>query len=558
MNTHAEGLHFPFASGEALWEWHVPSDRLVLSAGALQAFRLPHPPVTMGDFLKRVPTGFLSTLAESRRKVLETPNENFLESSYPFEGLLVRERLLVLDRDDGGRPVRVLGQCSVAGESPMPTERTGTLPGGAGFWTCDVRGHCTRMDGRCAALLGFSPEARVMDLSDWQSRLRDGDGMLCRHKKLIAGTETGDVFEDLIQIRRESGDYALMDLRGSVLERDADGRAVTLGGSLRSALDFSSSNEPDNRESGRLLLAVNATGDGLWDWDATTDRVYYSPRYLSMLGYTAEDFPARFDVWEAKIHPDDYAKIVPMQRALVETPEMGDSFECTYRMRKADGAWAWIMGRGYVTHRDADGRATRLVGLHTDISASQGERERLEELVKNDALTGLHSRAFCDLEVENMERARVRPVSVISCDVNGLKLINDYLGHNAGDDLLRRTAVLLREHLRLTDCAARMGGDEFVLLLPGCGSSKARDILERIRRGLEAANERGYMPVLLSFGLASTDDPAVPVSQLLRDADRAMLRDKNAHRPESHRHIKKWIERDKNVIVSLEDSRYEG
>lgn len=179
-------------------------------------------------------------------------------------------------------------------------------------------------------------------------------------------------------------------------------------------------------------------------------------------------------------------------------------------------------------------------------------------LVKNDALTGLHSRAFCDLEVENMERARVRPVSVISCDVNGLKLINDYLGHNAGDDLLRRTAVLLREHLRLTDCAARMGGDEFVLLLPGCGSSKAQDILERIRRGLEAANERGDMPVLLSFGLASTDDPAVPVSQLLRDADRAMLRDKNAHRPESHRRIKKWIERDKNVIVSLEDSRYEG
>ena len=123
---------------------------------------------------------------------------------------------------------------------------------------------------------------------------------------------------------------------------------------------------------------------------------------------------------------------------------------------------------------------------------------------------------------------------------------------------MRRTAVLLREHLRLTDCAARMGGDEFVLLLPGCGSSKARDILERIRRGLEAANERGDMPVLLSFGLASTDDPAVPVSQLLRDADRAMLRDKNAHRPESHRRIKKWIERDKNVIVSLEDSRYEG
>lgn len=559
MNPHAEGLHFPFASREALWEWHVPSDHLVLSAGALQALKLPEPPSSMGSFLERVPASFLSTLTESRRKVLETAGENFQETSYPFEGLLIRERLLVLERDEQGRAVRVLGQCSVAGEQPVPTDRASAGPAGPGFWSCDVRARRTRLDGRCAALLGFADESpRELALEAWQDRIQDGEGIRCRHQRLIAGPDTGDVFEDMVQVRRESGDYTLMALRGSVLERDESGRALRLAGSLRGALDFSASNEPDERESGRLLLAVNVTGDGLWDWDATTDSVYYSPRYLSMLGYTAETFPARLDVWEAKIHPDDYAKIVPIQKALVESPEYGDSFECTYRLRKADGTWAWIMGRGYVTHRDANGRATRLVGLHTDISASQNERERLEQLVKNDALTGLHSRAFCDLEVESFERARLRPLSVISCDVNGLKLINDYLGHAAGDELLRQTAVLLRRPLRQTDCVARMGGDEFVILLPGCGGHKAADILEQIRRGFDEANARGGMPVLLSFGLASADDPHLPVSRLLQDADRAMLRDKNTHRAESHRRIKDWIERDKNVVVSLEDSRYEG
>lgn len=558
MNTHAEDLYFPFASREPLWEWHVPSDRLVLSAGALQTLKLSQPPPTMCSLLERVPASFLSTLNESRRKVLETPAENFLESSYPFEGLLVRERMLVLERDDAGRARRVLGQCSVAGEKPVPTDHSSATPGGAGFWHCDLRARRIRMDGRCAALLGFAAIPRDLDLEDWQNRIQDGVGMLCRHKTLIGGREHGDTFEDMVQVRRESGDYTLMALRGAILERDADGRALEMGGSLRGALDFSASGEPDERESGRLLLAVNVTGDGLWDWDAITDSVYYSPRYLSMLGYTAETFPARLDVWEAKIHPDDYAKIVPIQKALVESPTMGDSFECTYRMRRADGTWVWIMGRGYVTHRDVNGRATRLVGLHTDISTSQGEREQLEELVKNDVLTGLHSRAFCDLEVENLERARLRPISVISCDVNGLKLINDYLGHSVGDDLLRRTAVLLREPLRLTDCVARMGGDEFVILLPGCGRAKAEEILVQIQRTFDTANARGGMPVLLSFGLASTDDPAVPVSRLLRDADRAMLRAKDAHRVESHRRIKRWIEHDKNVIVSLEDSRYEG
>lgn len=559
MNTHAEGLHFPFTSREALWEWHVPSDRLVLSAGALEALKLPEPPPTMRDFLERVPASFLSTLDESRRKVLETQPENFLEASYPFEGLLVRERLLVLERDETGRAVRVLGQCSVAGETPVPADQSSAVPGGPGFWLCDLRAHQSRLDGRCAALLGFAGASpRDMDLADWKARIQDDEGMRCRHELLVAGPGGGDTFEDMVQVRRESGDFILMALRGSVLERDENGRARMLAGSLRSALDFSSSSEPDERESGRLLLAVNVTGDGLWDWDATTDTVYYSPRYLSMLGYTAETFPARLDVWEAKIHPDDYAKIVPIQKALVKSPEYGDSFECSYRLRKADGTWAWIMGRGYVTHRDANGQATRLVGLHTDISASQTERERLEQLVKNDALTGLHSRSFCDLEVESFERAHLRPISVISCDVNGLKLINDYLGHAAGDELLRQTAVLLRRPLRQTDCVARMGGDEFVILLPGCGENKAVDILEQIRRGFEEANAQDGMPVLLSFGLASAETPDVPVSRLLQDADRAMLRDKVARRAASNRRIKDWIERHKNVPVSLEDSRYEG
>lgn len=559
MNIHAEGLHFPFASREALWEWHIPSDRLVLSAGALEALKLPEPPSTMRAFLERVPASFLSTLDESRRNVLETQAENFLEASYPFEGLLVRERMLVLERDDEGRAMRVLGQCSVAGEKPVPANQLSAAPGGAGFWLCDLRASLIHMDGRCGALLGFAEAApRDMKLKEWKSRLQDGEGLLCRHKAIVAGPEAGDTFEDMAQVRRENGDYTLMALRGSVLERGEDGRALSLGGSLRGALDFSSSREPDERESGRLLLAVNVTGDGLWDWDATTDSVYYSPRYLSMLGYTAETFPARLDVWEAKIHPDDYAKIVPIQKALVESPEFGDSFECNYRLRRADGSWAWIMGRGYVTHRGADGRATRLVGLHTDITASQGERERLEELVKNDALTGLHSRAFCDLEVESFERAHLRPISVISCDVNGLKLINDYMGHAAGDELLRQTAALLRHPLRQTDCVARMGGDEFVILLPGCGESKAVNILEHIQRGFDEANARGGMPVLLSFGLASAETPDVPVSRLLQDADRAMLRDKVARRAASNRRIKDWIERHKNVPVSLEDSRYEG
>lgn len=210
-----------------------------------------------------------------------------------------------------------------------------------------------------------------------------------------------------------------------------------------------------------------------------------------------------------------------------------------------------------MTHRDANGRATRLVGLHTDITATQGDRAKLEDLVRNDALTGLRSRTFFNKEVERIEQNRIRPVSVISCDVNGLKLINDYLGHSTGDTLLINAALLLRRSLRATDCIARMGGDEYTILLPGCPERAAQKILFQMQRSFEEHNsDPAAMPLLLAFGCASAENVDMPLSRTLVEADREMLRHKHAHRRASHEKIKDWIERNKNVTISLEDCRY--
>ena len=119
--------------------------------------------------------------------------------------------------------------------------------------------------------------------------------------------------------------------------------------------------EPHVRYSALACHRLNASGDGLWDWDAVTNAVYYSPRYIEMLGYTPETFPATLKSWEEKIHPEDYAHVVPIQKDIIASPAHGDTFECTYRMRRADNTWAWILGRGNVTQRDASGRATPTV-----------------------------------------------------------------------------------------------------------------------------------------------------------------------------------------------------
>lgn len=354
------------------------------------------------------------------------------------------------------------------------------------------------------------------------------------------------------------------------LTRDSKGRAERIIGCI-SAIDRQSpgllpsarfsiqqaSTAHTTQDHARLMLALNASGDGLWDWDALTNSVYYSPRYIEMLGYTSETFPATLRSWEEKIHPDDHVHVVPMQKDIIASPAHGDTFECTYRMRRADGTWAWILGRGNVTQRNAEGQATRVVGLHTDISASQADRAHLEDLVRNAPLTGLRSRTFFTMTVDELEQQAVRPVGVIAADVNGLKMINDHLGHDEGNSVLCQAALLLRGGLDSAACVARMSGDEYAVLLPGCNTQAVVEIMYTLQQRFERHNEgHTRTPVLLAMGSACAETMQTTISSAIVEADRAMLRQKLTTRSETRQFIKRWIENHTNVRVSLNDCRY--
>ena len=276
-----------------------------------------------------------------------------------------------------------------------------------------------------------------------------------------------------------------------------------------------------------------------------------------MLGYTPETFPALLSSWEEKIHPDDHVHVVPMQKDIIASPAHGDTFECTYRMRRADGTWAWILGRGNVTQRNAQGQATRVVGLHTDISASQADRAHLEDLVRNDPLTGLRSRTFFTMTVDQLEQQAVRPVGVIAADVNGLKMINDHLGHEEGNSVLCQAALLLRGGLDSAACVARMSGDEYAVLLPGCDMAAVAEVMHALLQRFERHNESlTRPPVLLAMGSACAETMQTSIASAIVEADRAMLRQKLTTRSETRQIIKRWIESHKNVRVSLNDCRY--
>lgn len=538
-------MSFPTHSAPC-FTWHLPTDSLVFCAPALLLLGLTPEtaPRTMADFLDRLPEPQRHFLQRQRRMALTGKAPGCLSCSYTYNGRHIREDLNIIQCDAEGRPQTILGTFDLRDEVSLPVGEDG------GYWTYIRKEGELLLDARCAGLLGLASGAGPLDRASLRRlcRLYRAAGSLARLRRwldipLCSGRQS------LLLMPSRSEELPLL-LTASVLHRDREGRALVVSGSLA---PFLAGKAAPVGGADRLLLAMDACSDGLWDWDATTGKVYYSQNYLSMLGHTPETYPAELDSWVRSVHPDDYEKTVNMQMRVAASPAEGDAFSCTYRIRRADGSWLWVLGRGCVTSRDSQGRALRIVGMYTDISSLQHDRNVLEKKIRLDPLTGVYNRYHLDGLLQQVRKDR-GPLSVLMADVNGLKMINDHLGHHTGDELLRTAAQQLLKHIRQEDCLARLGGDEFVMVL-SCPCDVVRERLSTIRKALDAWNAAGGLPLELSFGLAGSDDGSVAPEILLRQADARMMEEKKQVRAASHARIRAWLEARTGRKVPVDDPR---
>lgn len=182
-----------------------------------------------------------------------------------------------------------------------------------------------------------------------------------------------------------------------------------------------------------------------------------------------------------------------------------------------DGEPLYVAIEGKVAN---NGKQCRLAV--TDITSLKRTEEDLRFMSMFDPLTGLHNRGFFQEEMARLEGGRDFPVSVMMADVDNLKDINDRFGHAAGDAILRRVGRSLKAAFRAEDIVARIGGDEFAILLPSSGATEADEAARRVVRVIAEDNARHKdMPVSLSVGF-STAYVKSPLSAILRQADQRM------------------------------------
>lgn len=165
--------------------------------------------------------------------------------------------------------------------------------------------------------------------------------------------------------------------------------------------------------------------------------------------------------------------------------------------------------------------------IFTDLTYRKQIEDRLKFISFHDGLTGLYNRAFFNEELFRLDSGRFDPVAIIECDVDGLKMVNDTLGHQAGDILITATAEILRQNFRESDVVARVGGDEFAVVLPNCTLKSLEETCERIKGALAKHNvENPLSPLSFSIGAAFGDTKDVSIDRIYRDADNEMYRNK--------------------------------
>ncbi|MEH6534593.1 MAG: sensor domain-containing diguanylate cyclase [Photobacterium frigidiphilum] len=282
--------------------------------------------------------------------------------------------------------------------------------------------------------------------------------------------------------------------------------------------------------------------DGIWYWDLQNiENEWMSPRFWELLGHSPEEKQHLASEWQDLIDPADLQLAIVNFNKHCEDPK--HLYDQVVRYKHKDGSSVWVRCRG-VAIREQSGKPIRMLGAHTDITqlklAEQKIAEQQAELIRlnnelkalaaTDALTSLSNRRFFDEQLTYLVNSALRnkqPLSLIMLDIDKFKECNDMYGHFEGDCILKTVSSILSASARETDIVARIGGEEFAIILPACNKLDSEIACERLYYTIQNHNW-SKRKVTISFGVATMSGNenfkanSTPWGNIIIDADKAL------------------------------------
>ncbi|KPU42382.1 cyclic di-GMP phosphodiesterase Gmr [Oxobacter pfennigii] len=279
----------------------------------------------------------------------------------------------------------------------------------------------------------------------------------------------------------------------------------------------------------RLDLIIEGTSNTIWEWDITAGKFQFTEKVTNTLGYSYEEFDC-ISIRDI-VHPDDRDALSKD----IENHLSGRTmyFQSEFRMKPRIGEYKWVFASGKGIKGD-DGKIISMIGSLNDITERKETEEKLVKLVYYDYLTGLQNRALFEERLGSILKEAVisdKRGSVLFIDLDNFKKVNDSLGHDYGDQLIKLAAQMLKLTLGPDDEVCRFGGDEFIILHPQnegdvTSAQLAKNILDIFVNPFEIGEKQVY--VTTSIGIALYPDDGVDVSTILKNADAAMYEAKRS------------------------------
>ncbi len=320
--------------------------------------------------------------------------------------------------------------------------------------------------------------------------------------------------------------------------RDANGCIQFYEGTVEDISESMHAQQALAESEARWRMALEAAGDGVWDWNIRTGEEQCSDGLLRMFGYEPGELPADLSALDTRTHPDDRAQMAIDRDAHMSG--RAPAYVNEHRVQCKDGSWKWVLSRGMVVARDHTGQPLRMIGTHTDISGRKRAESLIWQQANFDSLTGLPNRRLLRQQLDAaMAHAapHARPVAVAFIDLDHFKEVNDTLGHDHGDLLLVQAAQRIREAAGGGNTVARMGGDEFTVVLTDITPDdcladvlalRLKALLDVLSQGFELRGQTVFVSASIGVALYPTD--ATLVEDLFKHADQALYSAKGAGR----------------------------
>jgi diguanylate cyclase (GGDEF)-like protein/PAS domain S-box-containing protein len=505
------------ATSDAVWDWDLIADTISWGASAQVLFGYPAGSIGLEsrwwkerihpDDQVRVLASFESAMADGRDTWLA--EYRFLRADGSYADVLDRGFTL---RNDRGRALRVVGAMvdlternRVEAQARDLADRLtsvleSTMDSVAVF---DRDWRVTYMNERARAQMAEGRDLRGLCIWEVFPGLQDTDlGNACRATMQTGSASRTEQYLSPGRIWIEANAY-----------KSAEGltvffRDITAKRRAECALRASEQ---------RLRLALRAGRIVAWELDAESGWVTRSDNAPDLLGIAS----GPSDDFRSRIHPDDLVKARVVQANFDEDHEMAE-----FRFQRPDGRIMWLASRAQEI-REA-GQPVRIVGAAVDITERKAAEERLWLSANHDALTGLPNRSLLQTRLEQAledSRRNGGAVSLLLIDLDNFKDINDTIGHDAGDALLRHTAECLRAVTPDHQTVARFGGDEFVILLRDPFTLEnavdlADFVLKALSRPIQFKDR--MMTARASIGIAASPEHDRDPVELMKDADLAL------------------------------------